>query len=234
MWLRIVRQQSVLMVWIWFIPPWLTVEKIPLREWRTSIEDYPSRRLKYSFSYSFISVTRVNRDEYNRTHLSESLYPIVLSFLRMLTLNLTFSTSVESAEPHKALGRISGFWLGWHLDKVNPLHCNCVHVSDYRFSARVVRLHKLDANQAGLDDAQTIFLGGKWSAIYYLCTADINITSIGQQTLNITVRVHSTTPSFTLIHISFSSHYLQALKRERSLFPTFVRWLKDYGWGVRW
>jgi len=135
MWFRIVRQQSAFTVWIWFIPPWVAIEKIPLHEWRTSFRNYPDRRLKYSLTYPFISVTRVDRDEYNlkRAHLSENLYPKAL-------LNRT-----------RLWEGFPGF--GW---------------ADILTNARVVRLHKLDANQAGLDDAQITFLGG-------------------QQTLNITL-----------------------------------------------
>jgi ABC-type nickel/cobalt efflux system permease component RcnA len=71
-------RQSVLIVWIWFIPLWVKTETIPLRDSRQYMRD-TSQRLVYSFTWPFISVQRVNRDEYTKSKelFKEQWYPKV-------------------------------------------------------------------------------------------------------------------------------------------------------------
>ncbi|KIM89749.1 hypothetical protein PILCRDRAFT_812555 [Piloderma croceum F 1598] len=73
-----IRQSVVLIVWIWLIPLWVKTETISSRGSKEYMRK-TSQRLVYSFTWPFISVKRVNRDEYTKSEESfrEQRYPTV-------------------------------------------------------------------------------------------------------------------------------------------------------------
>lgn len=113
--LGIPMQQSVLIVWIWFIPLWVKTESVPRRGSREYMNE-TSQRLVFSLTWPCISVRRVHRDEYieSKKSLMDQRYPKVRHFLRMFcqerdlqtTYLVTPTMGVGTSQTHETLGRI--------------------------------------------------------------------------------------------------------------------------------